>query len=115
MNEIEEHVEAAEENVEQGERYLARAAKYKAALYPLTGALLGTCIGGPVGLIAGLKVGGLAALGGTVLGFAGGKGLKRWQEQKAEEPSELVRSQSSPADLKITANGTQSSQSTDSR
>lgn len=40
----------------------------KSALYPVAGALLGTCIGGPVGLLAGVKIGGLAAIGGSVFG-----------------------------------------------
>ena len=38
------------------------------AIYPVAGALLGTCIGGPVGLLAGVKIGGLAAIGGSVFG-----------------------------------------------
>lgn len=38
------------------------------AIYPFAGALLGTCIGGPVGLLAGVKIGGLAAIGGSVFG-----------------------------------------------
>lgn len=67
---------------------MAKAAKFKATLYPLTGALIGTCIGGPVGLFAGLKIGGLAALGGTLLGFAGGNGLKKWQQAALSEPTE---------------------------
>ena len=34
----------------------------------MAGALLGTCLGGPVGLLAGVKIGGLAAIGGSVFG-----------------------------------------------
>ena len=34
---------------------------------PLAGALFGLCLGGPVGLLAGAKVGGLAAVGGSIL------------------------------------------------
>lgn len=79
---------------------MAKAAKFKAAMYPITGALIGTCIGGPVGLLAGLKIGGLAALGGTVLGFAGGSGLKKWQQTAVKESAEnLTQSQSTPNDL----------------
>ena len=40
----------------------------KNAVYPVAGALLGTCLGGPVGLLAGVKIGGLAAIGGSVFG-----------------------------------------------
>lgn len=69
-------------------------------MYPITGALIGTCIGGPVGLLAGLKIGGLAALGGTVLGFAGGSGLKKWHQSVVNESAEnLTKSQSTPNDL----------------
>lgn len=105
VNQIEEHVETALVNVQEGERSLAKAARMKAALYPLTGALLGTCIGGPVGLFAGLKVGAVAALGGTFLGFTSGRVVKKWQEKEAEVPNtttedyHLVRSQSAPCGL----------------
>ena len=30
--------------------------------------MFGTCLGGPVGLLAGVKIGGLAAIGGSVFG-----------------------------------------------
>ena len=36
--------------------------------YPLAGAFLGTCLGGPVGLLAGVKIGGIAAVSGMVFG-----------------------------------------------
>ena len=38
------------------------------AVYPMAGAILGTCVGGPVGLLAGVKIGGLAAIGGSIFG-----------------------------------------------
>lgn len=50
-----------------------QASKYKAAILPVAGALIGTVVAGPVGLIAGAKIGGMAAIGG---GMAG-KCLKR--------------------------------------
>jgi len=103
VNNIEEHVETALENVKEGEKTLAKAAKLKTVLYPITGALLGTCIGGPIGLLAGLKIGGLAALGGTVLGFTGGRAVKKWQENAADGSSahqdSLVKSQTIATDL----------------
>ena len=34
----------------------------------MAGAILGTCVGGPVGLLAGVKIGGLAAIGGSLFG-----------------------------------------------
>lgn len=47
------NVEEAEVQIQEGATQLQRALKYKKAMYPLCGALLGTCVGGPVGLIAG--------------------------------------------------------------
>lgn len=35
---------------------------------PVAGALLGGAIGGPIGLVAGIKLGGLAAMGGGLAG-----------------------------------------------
>lgn len=85
----------------EGVAQLGKAAKLKASLYPLTGALLGTCIGGPVGLIAGLKIGAMTALGGTILGFTGGRLLKKTQQENtcsSEHPT-MLRSQSVPIDM----------------
>lgn len=92
VEKIEENVEVAQENVQEGERILSKAAKLKTTLYPITGALIGTCIGGPVGLVAGLKFGSMAAIGGTVLGFTGGQVVKKWQENEGDQ-SQIVRSQ----------------------
>ena len=36
--------------------------------YPVAGAVLGSCLGGPVGLLAGVKFGGLASVSGVVFG-----------------------------------------------
>lgn len=52
----------------EGAKFLVKASKYKAVSYPLAGALIGTCVGGPIGLLAGLKIGGLTAFGCGILG-----------------------------------------------
>ena len=40
------------------------------AAVPIAGALVfGTCLGGPVGLLAGLKIGALVGIGGSVAGY----------------------------------------------
>lgn len=70
------NVETAQIQVEQGESSLRQALKYKKAMYPMCGAIIGTCIGGPIGLFAGLKVGGMAAIGCGILGFTGGAAIK---------------------------------------
>ncbi|GAB0098194.1 Syntaxin-17 [Sergentomyia squamirostris] len=77
VNLVEENVTHTEENVQSGEQNLRTALKYKKAMYPICGAVIGTCIGGPVGFFAGLKAGGLAAIGCGILGFTGGEVLKR--------------------------------------
>ncbi|XP_021916917.1 syntaxin-17 isoform X2 [Zootermopsis nevadensis] len=79
-DEVEENVEEAAENVEEGTSHLVRAARYRATMYPIAGAVLGGCLGGPIGLIAGMKLGGLAALGCGVIGFTGGQLLKKKQQ-----------------------------------
>lgn len=68
MDKIENNVDIALDNVIEGNSYLAQAAKLKSGMYPLAGAVIGTCIGGPVGLVAGVKIGGLAAVGCSILG-----------------------------------------------
>ncbi|XP_068149571.1 syntaxin-17 [Drosophila tropicalis] len=73
---IADNAEEALENVQEGERQLRSALTYKKAMYPVVGALLGTCVGGPIGLVAGIKAGGLAAVGCGILGFTGGSVLK---------------------------------------
>lgn len=51
---VHENVEEADVQIQAGAVQLQRALKYKKAMYPLCGALLGSCVGGPVGLIAGM-------------------------------------------------------------
>ncbi|XP_053971314.1 syntaxin-17 [Hylaeus anthracinus] len=77
VNIAEDNIELTSINVTKGEQFLSKAARYKVAAYPLAGALIGTCVGGPIGLIAGLKVGGLTAIGCGILGFTGASFLKK--------------------------------------
>lgn len=53
-------------------------------MYPLTGAAIGTCVGGPIGCVAGLKIGSLAALGCGLTGYFGGRFLKEASVVKDE-------------------------------
>ncbi|XP_060537762.1 syntaxin-17 isoform X2 [Pantherophis guttatus] len=88
VDRIEEHVCTAVANVEEGTRNLSKAATYKLAALPVAGALLGGIVGGPIGLLAGFKVAGLAAaLGGGVLGFTGGKLIQRKKQKMIKELS----------------------------
>ncbi|XP_006009686.1 syntaxin-17 [Latimeria chalumnae] len=86
IDSIEDHVNTAAANVEEGTKNLGKAAKYKLAVLPVAGALIGGVVGGPIGLLAGFKVAGVAAaVSGGVLGFTGGKLIQRKREQTVEE------------------------------
>lgn len=56
----------------------------KTAAYPVTGAVLGGLLGGPLGFLAGAKVGGLAAIGCGLAGYTGGKLIKKYNEDGVE-------------------------------
>ncbi|XP_066481026.1 syntaxin-17 [Tiliqua scincoides] len=86
IDRIEDNVSTAVGNVEEGTHSLRQAAKYKLAALPVAGALLGGVLGGPIGLLAGFKVAGIAAaLGGGVLGFTGGKLIQRKRQRMIED------------------------------
>ncbi|XP_029776949.1 syntaxin-17 [Suricata suricatta] len=86
IDSIEDHVSRAAVNVEEGTKNLGKAAKYKLAALPVAGALIGGVVGGPIGLLAGFKVAGIAAaLGGGVLGFTGGKLIQRKKQKMMEK------------------------------
>ncbi|XP_068612737.1 syntaxin-17 [Brachionichthys hirsutus] len=73
IDSIEDNVNTAAANVEEGTKSLGKAVGYKLTVLPIAGALLGGVLGGPLGLLAGFKAAGVAAaLGGGALGFAGG-------------------------------------------
>ncbi|KAF2899762.1 hypothetical protein ILUMI_06425 [Ignelater luminosus] len=77
VNAIEANTEVASENINSGLRQLIQASKLKKASYPVAGAFIGTMVGGPIGSVAGLKIGGLAAIGCGVVGYFSGRFLKR--------------------------------------
>ncbi|CAK9802925.1 STX17 [Anthophora plagiata] len=92
VNSAEDNIEETNTNVVQGEKFLQKAVRYKVAMYPLAGAVIGTCIGGPVGLLAGLKVGGLTALGCGILGFTGASLLKKKEIEMQKSRSTVEQS-----------------------
>lgn len=73
---VSDNADEALENTQLAEGQLRKALSYKKAMYPLVGALVGTCMGGPIGLLIGAKAGGVAAIGCGILGFTGGSVLK---------------------------------------
>ncbi|XP_028836173.1 syntaxin-17 [Denticeps clupeoides] len=91
IDSIEENVSAAAANVEEGARSLGKAARSGLAVLPVAGALVGGVLGGPLGLLAGFKlVGVAAAVGGGLIGFAGGNLIqKRSKERVALQLQQL--------------------------
>lgn len=83
---IEENVCRAQENVAEGRAYLNNAAKLKAVILPFTCCLVGGAVAGPIGLLSGFKLGGVAAaVGGGIAGYTGGKFIRKRTEEKDME------------------------------
>ncbi|XP_022111877.1 syntaxin-17-like [Acanthaster planci] len=94
VDNIADNIDKSEENVTTGRRHLIKASTIKAAVLPVGGAIIGGCLGGPVGLYAGLKVGTVAAIGGSALGFVSGRLLKKRRDKQASvELEEMDRAQ----------------------
>ena len=72
-NDLEEHTQNQESQ---------SSAPNPMASLPLAGAVFGLCLGGPVGLVAGAKLGGVAAIGGSILGYAGASVIKEQKEMR---------------------------------
>ncbi|GJQ76805.1 putative glycosyltransferase like family [Trypoxylus dichotomus] len=87
VNTIETDVAKAEGDVKEGLSHLIKAHKLKSATYPISGAVIGGLVGGPIGLVAGFKVGGLAALGCGIAGYTGGKLYKNYNTDAAQSQS----------------------------
>ncbi|XP_043945318.1 syntaxin-17 isoform X2 [Protopterus annectens] len=78
---------------------MVHASKYKLAVLPVAGALIGGVVGGPIGLLAGFKVAGVAAaVGGGVLGYTGGKLIQKKKRETIDQ--DLKQLSSSCPDLK---------------
>ncbi|XP_072548296.1 syntaxin-17 [Salminus brasiliensis] len=85
IDSIEANVSVAADNVEEGTRSLGKAARASLAVIPVAGAVVGTVLAGPLGLLAGFKVAGVAAaVGGGLLGFAGGNLIQRKKRERVE-------------------------------
>ncbi|XP_003737719.1 syntaxin-17 [Galendromus occidentalis] len=75
---IEHHVETAATNVTRGELLLAQARHLKTAALPIVGLTVGFAAGGPIGAIAGVRIGFATSMIGGALGYAGGKVLHKF-------------------------------------
>eukprot|EP00795_Rhopilema_esculentum_P013249 gene13249-4079_t len=98
VDSISDNIEKSHSNVREAVWNLGQASKLKAAMVPLAGAVVGGLIGGPIGLIAGFKVAGVAVatVGGGVVGFQGGKMLKNKRNEKVEMELEKLSDRSVP-------------------
>uniref|UniRef100_A0AAZ3P4S5 Syntaxin-17 n=1 Tax=Oncorhynchus tshawytscha TaxID=74940 RepID=A0AAZ3P4S5_ONCTS len=85
IDSIEENVNTAAANVEEGTRSLGKAVGYRLAVLPVAGAVLGGVLGGPLGLLVGFKAagGGSSAWRGA-LGFAGGNLVQKKRRARVE-------------------------------
>ena len=83
---VEENVESAAIDVQEGTKQLHVALNYKKTMYPLVGGLVGAALLGPLGLVAGLKMGSAASICGGLCGYAGGKFLKKTDSPTSPEP-----------------------------
>ncbi|XP_066498068.1 syntaxin-17 isoform X2 [Hoplias malabaricus] len=85
IDSIEANVNIAAANVEEGTRSLGKAVRSSMAALPVAGAVLGTVVAGPLGLLAGFKIAGVAAaVGGGLLGFAGGNLIQRKKRERVD-------------------------------
>ncbi|XP_050987059.1 syntaxin-17 isoform X2 [Labeo rohita] len=85
IDSIEANVSLAAANVEEGTQSLGKAARSKLAVLPVAGAVVGGVLGGPLGLLAGFKVAGVAAaVGGGLIGFAGGNLIQRKRKERID-------------------------------
>ncbi|XP_056300139.1 syntaxin-17 [Pseudoliparis swirei] len=99
IDSIEDSVNTATANVEEGTKSLGKAVGYKLMVLPVAGALLGGVLGGPLGLLAGFKVAGLAAaLGGGALGFASGKLVQKHRKARVDEQMKQLTAPESDKD-----------------
>ena len=81
---------------------------------PLVGAVCGMCLGGPIGLLVGVKIGGLAAVGGSILGYSGAQAAQEQRDHRQHvstiyRPAHLPRTRAGyrrgPAGLKTPVSG----------
>lgn len=85
VDNIEDNIETAHNNVNTAANMLGQASKYKAAMIPVAGAVVGAVVGGPIGLLAGFKLAGcVAAVGGGLAGYQGGKYWKKKHDKNVD-------------------------------
>jgi syntaxin 17 len=63
--------------LETGSSYLGDSLKYKAFGTAASGALIGTVVGGPVGFLAGAKLGAIVGIGTGTIGYLAARYLRK--------------------------------------
>lgn len=71
------------------------------ATYPVAGAVIGTAVGGPIGMLAGLKVGAIVAIGCGVVGYVVGKVTKTQHSNSCEEQPPISSENSESLQAKV--------------
>lgn len=93
VDSISDNIEKSHENVKEAAIQLGHASKLKTAMIPIAGAIVGGLVAGPIGLLAGFKLAGLAAaVGGTVVGYQGGKMFKKKRDRNIDGELEHLSS-----------------------
>ncbi|XP_019757471.1 syntaxin-17 [Dendroctonus ponderosae] len=105
VDEIEIDVAAAEQNVQSGFLNIVKANKLNAVAYPATGAFMGTLLAGPIGFLAGFKIGGLAAIGCAFAGYAGGTLLKKQKDIDVNEAEHVINNENNENHTTVSENG----------
>ncbi|EDV26861.1 uncharacterized protein TRIADDRAFT_54205 [Trichoplax adhaerens] len=84
---ISDNIDCTQSNLQRGNLSLAQAGKYKYALIPVTGAVVGAAVGGPaVAVYSGIKLLGLAAgVAAGLAGYAGGSLIKNRNQRAIDK------------------------------
>lgn len=105
VTQVEETTTNTEQNVNQGFMDVVKAHKINAVAYPATGAFVGSLLAGPIGLLAGLKVGSIAAVGCAFAGYASGKFIKKRMDEDQSNESEYVVNNENNENHTVVTNG----------
>lgn len=66
---------------------------------------MGTLLAGPIGFLAGFKIGGLAAIGCAFAGYAGGTLLKKQKDIDVNEAEHVINNENNENHTTVSENG----------
>ncbi|RWS24212.1 syntaxin-17-like protein [Leptotrombidium deliense] len=99
VNRIEHHVEDTKEKITDGVKSLNKASLAKVVYLPVTAAVCGGLIGGPVGFVLGMKCGATVATVGGFIGYFGGKFIQNHTRNSNEIEMMAIESQGTSKQL----------------